>query len=332
VVQWQQEEEIMSATWDAGIRLILWLQHFSPALDTPFRLFTAIGEEDFFFLLLPLLYWCLDRRTGARLVVLFLLSTYLNGWAKMTAGQPRPYQIDSRVRELVDQPGNGFPSGHTQSAVVVWGYLANRYRWAWLWSLAILLMIFIPLSRLYLGVHFPVDLLGGYVIGLALLTVYMWAEPIIAAWLARLAFGGRLAVAVVLPLILMLVLPIREDSAASAGGMLLGMGVGLVLEARWVGFAVNGVWWKRLLRLAVGLAIVLSLRYGLKAAFDAVEPSLIWRAVRYAVMGLGAALAAPWAFVRLRLAERTRPAEMEAVAAGAVSSVAEAAAQATSER
>jgi membrane-associated phospholipid phosphatase len=310
----------MSATWDAGIRLILWLQHFSPTLDAPFRLFTAIGEEEFFLLLLPLLYWCLDRRTGARLVVLFLLSTYFNGWAKITAGQPRPYQIDSRVRELVDQPGNGFPSGHTQSAVVVWGYLASHYRRAWLWGVAILLMIFIPLSRLYLGVHFPVDLLGGYAIGLALLMAYLWGEPAMSAWLGRLRFGWRLATAVALPLALMLVLPMREDSAASAGGMLLGMGVGFVLEGRWVGFASGGVWWKQVLRLIVGLVIVLALRYGLKAAFGAAEPVLIWRAVRYAAMGLGGGLAAPWAFVRLHLAARTLPAAAAPIAVSAAAS------------
>ena len=73
---------------------------------------------------MPLFYWCLDRRTGSRLFFLLLLSAYVNAVAKVLANQPRPFTYDPRVQALVKAGGGGMPSGHTQNAVVIWGFLA----------------------------------------------------------------------------------------------------------------------------------------------------------------------------------------------------------------
>ena len=298
----------MAQTWDWSIRLILWLQHFSPALDLPFRAFTFLGEEDFFIVLLPLLYWCLDRRAGARLSVLFLFSFYLSAWAKVLAFQPRPFQVDARVQQLTTYSGGGFPSAHTQTAVVVWGYLAAQYRRRWLWALAAALMILIPLSRLYLGVHFPVDVLGGYLIGAAVLALYLWLAPRVEQRLVRLSLAWQLLAAVLVPVALMVLLPTGEEIGVTSAAMLLGMATGMACERRWIGFEAGGTRQKQLGRLAVGVLIVLVLRFGLKAAFEGIsatsaEAELTFRFVRYTVIGLWVALGAPWLFVRLRLAE-----------------------------
>jgi hypothetical protein len=69
-----------------------------------------------------------------------------------------------------------------------------------------------------------------------------------------------------------------------------------------VGFEAAGPWPKRLLRLALGVAVLFALRFGLKAAFDGLDPEPAFRFVRYSIIGLFAALIAPWAFVRMRLA------------------------------
>jgi len=216
-----------------GLRVIAWFQQFSPALDWPFRVFTFMGEEEFFLLLLPLVYWCLDRRTGARLTIAFLLCAYTNAVAKAMAALPRPPEYaPGRVKVLWDATGYGFPSGHTQSAVVVWGYLAAQARRRWVWILAAVMMLFIPLSRIYLGVHFPYDVLGGYVIGAALLLLYLWLEPGIERWLEEKGLIWRLGVATLAPLILMLLF-LTPDGVTS-GATLMGMGVGFVLERHWV--------------------------------------------------------------------------------------------------
>ena len=293
----------MQGILDWGAKVILWLQRLSPTLDLPFKAFSFLGEEEFFMLLLPLLYWCLDRRTGARLTVLFLFSTYVNSLAKVLAGQPRPFQYDPRVQKLVEATGEGFPSGHTQSAVVVWGYLSSQFRHAWLWVVAGLLIVFIPLSRVYLGVHFPHDLLGGYLIGAALLLLYLWLEPNTEAWLREKGLAWQLGLALAVPVLLVLLFPGGDESAVSATASLMGMGVGFALERRWIGFASGGIVWKRALRLLLGVTAIFVLRFGLKAAFSGLEPESLFRFVRYALIGLWGGLGAPWAFVKLQLAE-----------------------------
>jgi hypothetical protein len=267
----------------------------------PFKTLTFMGDEGFFLLFLPLIYWCVDRRTGARLTLLFLLSAYINTVAKLLADQPRPFAYDPRVRPLVKADGGGLPSGHTQHAVVVWGYLALKFQRFWPWVIAALLMILIPLSRLYLGVHFPTDLLGGYFLGGVILFLYLRLKPGIEAWIANQRMVWQMALALALPGVLMLLIPSGDKQGISAAATLMGMSAGFVAEHHWIGFESDGIWWKRLLRFLLGVAVSLALWLGLKAAFSSFDPEPLFRFIRYALLGLWAALGAPWVFKILGL-------------------------------
>ena len=294
----------MESILDWGIGGIVWLQQFSPTLDVPFKAITFMGNQPFYMLLLPLVYWCLNRRVGVRLAIFFLFSAYLNAVAKVLAAQPRPYQVDPLVLQLSKASGGGFPSGHTQNAVVVWGYLASELGRVGPWILAGILMVFIPLSRLYLGLHFPIDLLGGYLLGGVLLLLYLWLEPILAAWLTKKGLAWQLCAGLLLPLLLVLLVPSAGKYGIITGATLMGMGVGFALERRWVRFRSAGIWWKRVLRFLIGAPVLFTLWLGLKAAFHGLEPEQIYLFARYALVGLWTGLVAPWLFVRLRLADQ----------------------------
>ncbi len=287
---------------DWGIEVVRWFQQFSPALDWPFISLTFLGNLEFFLLFMPLLYWCCDRRAGARLLVLFLLSAYINSVAKVIFSQPRPFEYDSSVKQLVYVGGGGLPSGHTQSAVVVWGYLAAQVNKPQLWVLAGLLMIGIPLSRLYLGVHFPTDLIGGYVIGAVLLVVYLHFAPKVESWLAQKPIYWQLAVAISLPMALILLNPKGARYSLLASSFLVGFAPGMILERRWVRFQSNGSWLKRSVRYLVGLVMLAALWKGLIMVFDGLAPQALYRTLRYALMGLWCTWGAPWLFVRMKLA------------------------------
>ena len=293
----------MQGILEGSIPIILWLQQFSPALDAPFKAITFLGEVDFFLLFLPLFYWCLNRRLGARMSILIPLSGYVGAMVKVALNQPRPFELDQRVRALVTQTDRGFPSAHTQTTVVTWGYLGAALRRTWLWVIAGLLMVLVPLSRLYLGVHFPTDLLGGYVIGAALLLLYLRLEPTAETWLGERGLAWQLGAALVLPSLLLLFLPGADETAVVGCAMLMGAGAGFALERRWVGFETDGPWEQRALRLLLGGVVLFCLRLGLKAAFSGLQPEPAFDFVRYAVMGLWYAVGAPWAFVRLGLAQ-----------------------------
>ena len=153
--------------------MIRGLQSFrGPALDLAMKGLSFLGNEAFFVLLFPFLYWCLDSRLGLRLAVVYFLSGFLNFELKQSLAQPRPAVLSPGIN-LVEQSGYGLPSGHAQGAVVLWGLLAlhavSRGARRWIWAPATLLMLAIGLSRVYLGVHFPTDVLAGWAIGAAVL-------------------------------------------------------------------------------------------------------------------------------------------------------------------
>lgn len=293
----------MESILEWGVEVVLWLQQSSPALDLPFKSLTFLGNLEFFLIFMPLVYWCVNRRIGARLLVLFLISAYVNAVAKVIAGQPRPFQYDSRVRALVHAGGGGLPSGHTQSAVVVWGYLASQFKHRWVWIVAGFLMIGIPLSRLYLGVHFPTDLFGGYLLGALLLVLYLHLAIHVEAWLVQKGAIWQIAAAVLLPIVLILINPKESPYALSACGVLLGFGSGIILERRWIRFRAGGSLLKKFLRYAAGMLVLFAIWMGLRSGFAGLEPAGVFRVARYTLVGLWAGLGAPWLFVRLKLSE-----------------------------
>ncbi len=292
----------MEAIWQWGLDLIRTIQLVhGPALDAIFKAITFMGEEEFFLVLLPLIFWCVDFAVGARLVFAYLLSPYVNTILKDLFAHPRPFELDPTV-QLHDAEGYGLPSGHSQSAVVVWGTIAAGFRKTWLWVVAILLMVLIGFSRVYLGVHFPTDVLGGWAVGALLLAAYLALEPRIETWLKRASLGVQLVLSVAVPLALLLLYPTGDVSKAMA--VLMGMGVGIALTSRVLPFSVAGPLWQRVVRFLVGAVGLFGLYFGLKLVFPGEGEPLhfVMRVVRYALVGLWGGLGAPWLFRRLRLA------------------------------
>jgi membrane-associated phospholipid phosphatase len=286
-----------------GIDVVLWFQQFSPALDFPFKTLTFMGNEEFYLLLMPLIYWSIDRRTGAGLFILLLFSSYLNAVAKVIADQPRPFNYDPRVKPLGHAGGGGLPSGHTQNAVVVWGYLAARRGKTMGWCMAGFLMIGIPLSRIYLGVHFPTDLFGGYVLGALILMLFLWMAPRLEKWLVQKGFAWQLGLSFELPILMIILNPSGNRYVLSMIAAFMGVSSGIVLERQFVRFSSYGILWKRIGRYLLGLGILLGLWGGLRIAFYAMEPVALFRFTRYFLVGLWGGFGGPWLFVRLKLAE-----------------------------
>ena len=122
----------MNPILESGINLIVWLQANLSWLRGPMQLLSFLGNEEFFLLLLPFVYWCVDVRLGARVGAILCFSSNLNGFFKLAFHTPRPYWVSSRVQAMSSATSYSLPSGHAQIATSVWGLVAvatlNRHR------------------------------------------------------------------------------------------------------------------------------------------------------------------------------------------------------------
>jgi hypothetical protein len=216
--------------------------------------------------------------------------------------QPRP--CEPRPDVCIDHAeGYGIPSGHSQNAIVFWGVIAQWIGTAGGWIAAILLMLLIGISRIYLGVHFPTDVFVGWAIGIAILGTYLVVGKRVEDWLGGLSLTAQILLALLLPLLLLVIQP--NDVMVQVTGTLAGIAVGVALTMRYLKFDAGGLIWKRAVRFLLGVAVVAAIYFGLRFIFPGEGESLYaaFRFVRYGLVGLWISLGAPWLFLRLGLAE-----------------------------
>jgi membrane-associated phospholipid phosphatase len=293
-----------------GLDIILWFQAWrTPLMETLGVILHYLGAEQFYLVALPLIYWCVDEVFGRRLALFFLLASWSNSWLKALFHRPRPAQIYSDVHPVVEEAGYGIPSGHSQNAAALWGVVAYRARRAWVTVAVVVYVLLVMLSRMVIGVHYPQDVLTGALIGVVLVGVYAWGEPRASKWLKEQKLLAQIGLTVLVAAILLGIslatnaTPTAMEGAGTSLGAFMGMGMGFALEGRYVQFRADGPPWKRILRFLLGIIGVLALWQGLSIAFEWLEPALMFRLIRYGLVGLWGAFGAPWAFVRIGLAE-----------------------------
>ncbi len=273
-----------------GVDPIEALQRFAtPFLDALFVVITSTGSLLFFLTATALVYWLWDKRLGLYLSVLLLASGAVNAYLKALFGLPRPPAVYHKVfPPLTD---NGFPSGHAQTSTAFWSGLALVLRGWWI-PLGIVVTALVALSRVYLGVHFVGDVLGGVAIGLGLgIAGYVGFR---ASFWGRLGVMQKLVLAVSLPAAFGGVLVLLGQAAYPFWGLLTGLSVGYVVEGEWVGMKRVRTTDVGALRVALGIPTTVAFSY---VATRVSEPFLVMPL--FFALGLTVSLVLPWAFVRL---------------------------------
>jgi len=229
-------------------------QYHFPLLDSIMTAITVIGAEEFYMVLVCFLLWSRHHHVGVRLSVWLAVAGFVNADLKNIFAHPRPFQLDPSV-QLIATSGYGLPSGHAQVATVVWGYLAShsseaRYRWA-----AFAAVFLIGFSRIYLGVHFPSDVLAGWVVGLFLLLFCLVSEPLLVRFFRSFGRFGRISLAIGVPVLLAVVYPLA--GSARALGMAAGLTSGYLTVEPVKGDASAKI---QSIRFLVGISGLLALR------------------------------------------------------------------------
>ena len=281
-----------------------------PILNDFMLAITYLGDEIAFLVVALILFWCCDKRTGYYLLSVGFLGTILNQFMKLWFRVPRPWVLDENFT-IIEQAREGatgysFPSGHTQSAVGTFGSIAYSFKnrgIRWLCSVA---MILVPLSRMYLGVHTPLDVAVAVVMALFFVVVL---KPIVFSknrCVFPIFLGIMLAVSMGFLLFVELYpFPANIDPHNMASGLknaytllgsLLGLVVVYVVDEKFLHFSVRAIWWGQIIKVVSGLTLVLLVKNGLRAPLDALFGSLVGRSVRYFLIVVVAGVVWPATF------------------------------------
>lgn len=276
------------------IQYLLFLQELREAtghvLDGLFLTVTEFGSSTMLVVAISLFYWCVDKKTGVFMALSGIPNVLINNAIKVTACVNRPWIRDARVQPLAKAmekaSGYSFPSGHTTIAVSEYGGMAvhGRKKWPALFWVGIVLAVLVAFSRNYVGVHTPQDVLVAAVQA----SVIIWLMFRVEAWLEKNPDGDRIVAAVIAAAAILLAAysyfksypleftaegvllvdpeELREDSFAAAG-LSIGFAVGWLLERRYIRFSVDGTLMQRVVRMAVGAAVMLVVKKSLEALF-----------------------------------------------------------------
>lgn len=271
---------------------------------------TRLGEETAFLVAALIVFWCVDKRKGYYVMAVGFAGTMANQFLKLLCRVPRPWVLDpnftilEQAREAAD--GYSFPSGHSQSAVGTFGAIAATSKNKWVKGVCIALCVLIPLSRMYLGVHTPADVLVGA--GMALALVWL---------LRRWIMEGDRGMLVLIPLLTAMAVglllyttcwpfPADVDQENLASGVknaytllgcMLGIAVVYPVEKKYVRFSTEARWWAQILKVILGLAVVLLVKEGLRAPLDGIFGGhMAARMIRYFLVVLAAGILWPMSF------------------------------------
>lgn len=282
-----------------------------PGLNECMLLITRLGEETAFLVMALVIFWCVDKRKGYYVLTVGFTGTIFNQFVKLLCRVPRPWVLDpefsilEQAREAAT--GYSFPSGHTQSAVGTFGAIAAFTKNKWVRRTCIALCVLVPFSRMYIGVHTPMDVLISVVFALLLILVLRPMTEISSPRALRNIFLLVLALGFGL-LAFVELYPFPEDtdlhnleSGLKNAYTLLGSSLGLLVvypaEEKYVKFETKAVWWAQILKVVLGLLLVLAVKEGLRAPLDAMFAGhMAARAVRYFLIVVTAGIVWPMSF------------------------------------
>ncbi len=291
--------------------ILYWFESIRiPVLNEFMLMITQLGEETAFLVVALILFWCVDKKSGYYTMAVGFIGTVANQFMKLLFRVPRPWVLDEKftILEQAREAASGysFPSGHTQNAVGTFSVVARVVKHKWLKIAAIAVAVLVPISRMYIGVHTPQDVVVAAAIAIALVFVL---RPIIYSKNERnipILLGVMIAMSVAF-LCYVELYPFPADidvhnlesgtkNAYTLLGSLVGLLIVYIVDTKWLNFSTKAVWWVQIQKVAVGLLLVLLVKSGLKDPLNLLLGESLGRAARYCVIVLTAGIIWPISF------------------------------------
>lgn len=274
------------------IDLILWLQTFVNDFTTLIAKFLQIcGEEYVLIFVLGLLYWCIDKRLGRRASLAMIGSMLFGTLIKGIVLRIRPYMNDSRIKCVtpphkeadimsVKEQGYSFPSLHSTMSAATYGMIAVSTKKKVTIAIGIIMPLLIGISRPFIGVHYPTDVLVGWSLGIISIFLLGFIEN---------KFGYKIGFLVPIVIGIAGFFYCTDTEFYSGYGVVLGLFFGFMFEEKFVKFEFCKKWWTYIARPIGGVLafLIFTLLLKLPMQFITLEETsiiaLIYRLFRYAI-------------------------------------------------
>ena len=283
-----------------------------PVLNELMLAITTLGEETAFLIIALVIFWCVDKYLGYYTLSVGFIGTIANQFMKLWFRIPRPWVLDpnftilEQAREAAS--GYSFPSGHTQSAFGTFGSIAYTTKNKTIRLVAIIIPMLVAISRMYIGVHTPLDVGVSVLVAIVLIVAL---KPIALGngrkFMPFLLAGMLLLAVGFLCFVEMYRFPADIDlhnyesgvkNAYTLLGALLGLLVVYIVNEKWLNFPTRAVWWAQILKVLIGLALVLAVKSGMKGMLNMLLGEEIGRAFRYFLIVVTAGILWPLSFNR----------------------------------
>ena len=285
----------------------------TPFLDKLMGLVTNLGGEAVFIAAAIIVFWCLSKSCGYYMMTVGFAGTIINQFLKLWFRIPRPWVKDPNFTIVesarAEATGYSFPSGHTQNAFAVFGSPARFFKNTALRIIFILLIALTAFSRMYVGVHTPLDVGVSLIVGTILVFVIypFFRDMDKSPKKVYITFSIFIVLAAAFVAFVELYdFPADIDAENYASGlknayMILFCAIGLMLtffiDTKYVHFPTQAVWWAQIIKVVVGLAILLALKSVLKAPLLALFGGhSVAHGVRYFIVILFAGIVWPMTF------------------------------------
>ena len=284
----------------------------NPVLDAIVSLITHLGGETLFIVIALIFYWCIDKKKGYYILAVGFMGTVLNQFLKLMFRIPRPWVKDPNFKIVeaarAEATGYSFPSGHTQNAAGYLGCIARITKKKLLRISLIILIILVGFSRMYLGVHTPLDVVVSWVLAslLVMLLYPVFQKADDPKFLYKLLTVMLAISAVYTAFVELHTWPSDIDPNNLASGIKNGwtltgcsaaMLLACIIDTKKINFETKAPILGQIIKIAAGLAIVLVLKSVLKAPLDALfNGAGFARAFRYFIMVMFAAVVWPLCF------------------------------------
>lgn len=279
-----------------------WLESIrTEFLNAFFQGITFLGEETLMILIVVSLWFAIDKKLAQKVLFITASSLCINVIIKNFTQIPRPFTQGISCVRVETATGYSFPSGHTQMFATWSTLFAVKYKKLWLSILTGVLIVLVGFSRLYLGAHYPSDVIVGILLGVGLSCfgsmLFDNIQDIKKLYVAALAVFAPFVV-----YFLITADPLFED-LYKLFGMIGGLTLVAFLDQYCTPLSYDVAWWKKLLRIVIGVALAVILKEGIKAmnVFDTVQIALLFNTLRYFIVIFSLGFLCPLLFQKLKL-------------------------------